>query len=137
MNPIILRTAARVVLPLLLVFSVFLFVRGHNSPGGGFIGGLTAALAFCLHLVAHDPAATRRVLRLRPRTFAAGGLALAGLSGLGSLLHGRPFMTAAWSQTTVPGLGKLAIGTPLVFDLGVYFVVFGVSLGIVLTLAEN
>ena len=137
MTSLILATAARYLLSLLLVFSIFTLMRGHNEPGGGFIGGLIAAAAFALNAVAFDVATTRRTLRVDPRTLVPLGLLIALASGIAPLLAGRPFLTGMWLTARLPGLGKLTIGTPLVFDCGVYLVVLGVTLTMILTLAEE
>ena len=74
MDSLILRSAARLLLPLLLLFSIFLLLRGHNEPGGGFSGGLVAAAAFALLTIATDVPTTRRTLRMSPRVFIGAGL---------------------------------------------------------------
>jgi multicomponent Na+:H+ antiporter subunit B len=132
---LILETASRLLLPLLLLFSVFVLLRGHNEPGGGFIGGLLAAGALSLYLMAHGPAAARRVLRVDPRTVVGLGLIASAVSGCLALLAGRPFLTGLWLPRPVPGIGKA--GTVLLFDLGVYLVVAGTTFLIVLTLARR
>jgi len=135
MTSSILQTATRFLLPLLLLFAVFLLLRGHNEPGGGFVGGLVVASAFVLHSIAYGVPASRRALLVDPSTLLGVGLLVAAGSGLPALLFGLPFMTAAW--TTV-GAGPLAfaVGTPLVFDLGVFLAVIGVVLTIVFTLSD-
>ena len=136
MGSLILRTAARILLPLLLLFSFFLLLRGHNEPGGGFAGGLVAAAAFALLAVATDVPIARRALRLEPRLLIGIGLLVAAASGTVGLLGGAPFLTGLWTDLALPGGLTLALGTPLVFDVGVYLVVIGVVLTIVLALAE-
>lgn len=132
---LILSTAALYLLPLLLLFSIFLLLRGHNEPGGGFVGGLVAAAAFSLYSIAFDVDRTRRLLRVNPRTLAGTGLLLALASGAIAWFDGKPFMTALWGEQTLPVLGKL--GTPLLFDIGVYLVVLGITLKIVFVLSEE
>jgi len=135
MTSLILSTAARYLLPLLLLFSVFVTLRGHNEPGGGFVGGLVAAAAFALYALAFDVPTARRALGADPRTLIGLGLLTAAASGILSILLGRPYMTALWSERTVPLLGKA--GTPLFFDIGVYLTVIGVALTMIFTLAEE
>jgi multicomponent Na+:H+ antiporter subunit B len=135
MTSLILSTATRYLLPLLLLFSIFLLLRGHNEPGGGFAGGLMAAAAFALYAIAHNVAEAKKALYLNPRTLIAIGLLAAVSSGLSSLLAGYPFMTGLGSSQNVPMLGK--VGTPLLFDLGVYLVVLGITLLIIFSLAEE
>jgi multicomponent Na+:H+ antiporter subunit B len=135
MSSLILSTATRYLLPLLLVFSVFLLLRGHNEPGGGFVGGLAAASAFALFAIAFGVQPTRRMVGLHPRTFLGIGLLVAGGVGLIPVLVGLPYMTGLWSSFEVSAIGKL--GTPLLFDVGVYLIVVGMVLMIVFELAEN
>ncbi|MCG8587284.1 MAG: Na+/H+ antiporter subunit B [Pirellulales bacterium] len=135
MYSFILNTATRYLMPLLLLFSVFLLLRGHNEPGGGFVGGLAAAAAFTLFAIACGVEPTRRMLGFRPRTFMGVGLLCAGGSGLISMTQGLPFMTGMWSKVEIPAIGKL--GTPLLFDVGVYLVVVGMVLIIVFELAGD
>ena len=136
-NSVIVRVTARVLLPLLLLFSVFLFMRGHNEPGGGFVGGLVAAAAWSLYAIAYTPAAARRALRVDPLQFIGVGLLLALAAGLLGLLETGAFLTALWTEVYVPGLGLVPLGTPILFDLGVYLVVLGVTLTMILSLAEE
>ena len=136
MDSLILRSAARLLLPLLLLFSIFLLLRGHNEPGGGFSAGLVAAAAFALLTIATDVPTTRRTLRMSPRIFMGAGLLVAVASGAVGLIGGGAFLTGLWTELPLPGGAKLAVGTPLLFDVGVYLVVIGVVLTIVLSLME-
>lgn len=131
---LILSTATRYLVPLLLLFSIFLLLRGHNEPGGGFTGGLVAAVAFELYAIAEGGDKARRLLRVNPLQLIGMGLAIAVSSGILGLVVSGPFMTAVWTAE-LPVLGK--IGTPLTFDIGVYFVVVGAVLMVMLTLAED
>lgn len=135
MTSLILSTATRYLLPLLLVFSVYVLLRGHNEPGGGFIGGLVAAAAFALYSIAFGVERAQRVLHAHPGLLIGLGLLVALSSGLASLLLGHPFMTGLFSTGSLPVLGK--VGTPLLFDLGVYLVVLGATLTIVFALSEE
>ncbi|MCU0452778.1 MAG: Na+/H+ antiporter subunit B [Bacteroidetes bacterium] len=135
MRSLILASATRVLLPLLWLFSVFILLRGHNEPGGGFIGGLVAASGVALYALAFGPAAARRVLPADPRTLIAIGLVLALGSALISTLGGGTFMTGMWSSFAIPVIGK--VGTPFLFDIGVYVVVVGIAVALVLTMAED
>jgi multicomponent Na+:H+ antiporter subunit B len=136
MSSLIMLTAGRALLPLLLLFSIFLLLRGHNAPGGGFSGGLVAAAAFTLLIIATDVATVRRVLGLDPRSLIGAGLLVAIASGTIGLIDGGSFLTGRWVDLELPGGVELAVGTPLLFDVGVYLVVIGVVLTIVLALAE-
>lgn len=135
MSSVILSTAIRLLLPLLLLFSVFLLLRGHNEPGGGFVGGLVAAAAIALYALAEGAEEARQLLRIDPRSLIAFGLAIALISGMIPLLFGQPLLTGIWLPYPVPVLGH--VGTPLLFDLGVYLLVAGMALLIVLSLMEE
>ncbi|MHA6965960.1 Na(+)/H(+) antiporter subunit B [Zobellella denitrificans] len=134
---LILQTATRFLVPLLLLFSVFLLLRGHNEPGGGFIAGLVASSAFALYLFAFDASSTKRLLKVETQLLMGLGLLLALSSGIiGMVLHGQPFLTSQWWTLYVPGIGELKLSTPLLFDVGVYLVVIGVVSTILLSLAK-
>ena len=137
MNSIILRTATRFMLPLLILFSVIVLLRGHNLPGGGFVGGLLATSAFVLYAMAFGVPALQRLLRLPLTTYIAVGLGMALVSGIPGLIEGGPFLYGMWGSFTLAGIGEIKIGTPLLFDIGVYFTVLGVCLMMLLTLAEE
>lgn len=132
---LILNTATRFLMPLLVLFSLFILLRGHNLPGGGFIGGLIAASAFALYAIAHDVAEARRALPLDPLKLIALGLLTSASSGIFSMVAGKPFMTGLWIEGKLPVIGSA--GTPLMFDTGVYLLVFGIALTIIFTLAEE
>jgi multicomponent Na+:H+ antiporter subunit B len=134
---LILRTATRLLLPMLLLFSVFLLVRGHHEPGGGFSGGLVAASAFVLYRFAFGAEEVGRALPVASQALIGAGLLVAVVSGSLALLAGRPLLTGLWWLVPVPGLGDLDLGTPLLFDVGVYLAVMGVTLTIILPLAEE
>ena len=131
MTSLILRTAARVLMPLLLLYGLFLLLRGHNAPGGGFAGGLVVAAAYSLSAFAFGNAAARRALLVDPSRLIGAGLLLAFGTGFLPVLAGKPFLTALWPA---PALG---LGTPLIFDVGVFCVVIGVVLTITFMLGEE
>lgn len=137
MPTLILQTIARFLLSLMLLISVFVLIRGHNATGGGFVGGLVASAAFILYALAFDIAAARRVLQASPLSLIGVGLLIAMGAGLPALLVGAPFLTGLWTTLFVPGLGTLDVGTPLLFDAGVYLAVLGVTLTIILSLEEQ
>lgn len=136
MPSLILQTASRLLHPLLLLISVFLLVRGHNEPGGGFVGGLMAAAAFALHAIAYDVPFARRALRIEPHVLVGGGLLCAMGSGLVGMTMGQPFLTSRWASIDWEEI-HFALGTPVLFDIGVYAVVLGVTTTIVFTLREE
>jgi len=135
MRSSILQTATRFLMPLFLLFALFLLLRGHNEPGGGFVGGLVVAASFVLYVMAYGVEAGRRALLVDPSRLLGGGLLVALVSGVPAVLIGRPFMTALWTRVGV-GSPSLDVGTPLVFDVGVFLAVIGVVLTIVFTLAD-
>lgn len=135
MRTIILKTASGYLLPVLLLFSVFILLRGHYLPGGGFVGGLIASIAFILHSFAHGLQDTKTILKFNPGLLMTLGLGLAFLSGVAPLLFGMPFMTGLWYPESVPVIGS--IGSALFFDIGVYLVVIGVTLTIIFTIADT
>lgn len=132
MRSLILSTAVRLLFRLMVLFSLFLLLRGHNLPGGGFVGGLVAAIAFTLFAIADSAAAVRRALRVDPRHLVVAGLAIALLSGLFQVAAGMPYLTGAWVHP-----GGFPLGTPLLFDVGVYLTVVGSVLTLVLTMEEE
>lgn len=136
MRSVIFSTVVRFLLPLLMVFSLFLFIRGHNEPGGGFIGGLVGAAAFILYSIAYGVPLAKKAVPIKPRLLIAWGLALAALSGVLGILN-KPFLTGIWATLYIPDVMDLKVGTPLLFDIGVFMVVVGGLLLIVLTLQEE
>jgi multicomponent Na+:H+ antiporter subunit B len=136
MDTVIFRTLAPYLTALMVLFSVFVLLRGHNEPGGGFIGGLIAASAFAIQGIANGVSSVRRALWFDPTTIAAAGLALAALAGLLSMFAGVPFMTALWTFPSIFGT-EVALSTPMMFDTGVYLVVTGAITTIALALEER
>jgi multicomponent Na+:H+ antiporter subunit B len=132
---IILRTVSKVMLPVLLLISLFMLVRGHNLPGGGFIGGLLAASGIILQIVACGPDTARKLIPVNYLQLAAFGVAFAAVWGLLGLALGDPYMRAFWIPQPIPGIGK--VGTPVLFDVGVYLTVIGVTAQLALVLAEE
>lgn len=131
MSSLILQTATRVLMPLLLLYGLFLLFRGHNAPGGGFAGGLIVAAAYSLNAFAFGTAAARRALVVDPLRLIGVGLLLALASGAAPVLFRKDFLTALWPA---PALG---LGSPLTFDVGVFCVVTGVVLTITFMLGEH
>lgn len=138
MNSLIVRAATRLLVALLLVFSIFMLLRGHNEPGGGFIGGLIGATGFVLYAMAHGASAARAALRLDPQTVAMLGLGLALVAGVFPLLSGDGFFVGQWRFLGATATDKgVAVSTVLLFDVGVYLVVLGSILTIVMALEEE
>lgn len=136
-NTVILHTAALFIMPLQLMFSIFLLLRGHDEPGGGFIAGLVAASAFVLYAFSFGAESTRKLLRVAPRDLLAAGLLFGLASTIPSLLSGQPALTAHWWEVPLPGDGYLKLSTPLIFDIGVYLAVLGTIMIFVVGLMES
>ncbi|MGA6108215.1 monovalent cation/H+ antiporter subunit A [Pseudomonas solani] len=124
-RPLILETLSRLLLPLALLVSAFIFLRGHNLPGGGFIAGLITASALILQYIATGSAWVEQRRPLRYQRLAGAGVMIAGLTGLGSLVFGAPFLTSAFDHFHLPLVGEIELATALFFDLGVYLAVVG------------
>lgn len=131
MHPsLILDTVTRGAFPPVVVFSLYLLFVGHNAPGGGFVGGLTAGSALVLLYAGGGLERLRQVIRLRYEVLLGGGLLLAGVTGLASLALGEPFLTSAILQWRAPLLGQVKLVTVLFFDIGVYLIVVGLVLAL-------
>lgn len=135
MRTLILATILRVLTPLFISFSLYMFFRGHDNPGGGFIAGLIASIPFMLHSMVFGYRRTMKVYRIRPRLLAGLGLLLALVSGMFAVAKGDPYLTSIWMEEKLPFVGK--IGTPIFFDFGVMLVVFGVVLEITFLLTDE
>lgn len=134
---LILHVAVRYLVPLQLLLSVFLLLRGHDEPGGGFIAGLVASGAFALYLFTFGAAVTRDLLRIDPRTLIGVGLFLGMASTFPALFAGEPLLTAQWWNIPLPGGEYFKMNTPLIFDIGVYFTVFGSVMLMLIALTET
>lgn len=132
MNSHILHISARFIKPLFIVISLLVLYRGHNLPGGGFIGGLLAAAGYIFYMIAYDAKSAVKKMWIKPFQLMPLGLLLAFASGFISILNGLPFMTGVW--TTIFGI---KIGTPTLFDVGVYLVVLGVLLTIMIAIIDK
>jgi len=133
-HPMILATFARLLLPLALLVSAFIFLRGHNLPGGGFIAGLITAIALIMQYLANGVTWTHARLPEQTQPLIAAGLGLAVLTGLASWAFGRPFLTSAFGHLSWPLLGEFELASAMAFDLGVFLVVVGATLLILINL---
>jgi multicomponent K+:H+ antiporter subunit A len=135
-HPLMLQLVARLVLPFAALVSIDLFLRGHNLPGGGFIAGLVLAIALLLQCVAHGQG---WVDKRNPRDYRAWigwGLALAAFTGMASWLVGAPFLTSTYDYPWLPGVGGVPLASASAFDLGVYLVVVGATMVMLLSIAR-
>jgi len=135
MKSIIFKTASNYLLPLLLLFSVFILLRGHYLPGGGFVGGLIASIAFVLHSLGNGLKETRQIILFHPGFLMPFGLSVALISGILPLFFGEPILTGLWYEQPLPIVGM--VGSALFFDAGVYLVVIGITLTIMFTITES
>lgn len=133
MYSLILRTAAKLIVPLLLLFSIFILLRGHDEPGGGFIGGLIAASAFALYATAFGSDKARKALIANPLELMSVGLTIAFVTGLFPLLLGQPLFSGLWAKFTLLGV-DVKLGSPIIFDVGIFLLVVGTALAVVFEL---
>jgi len=136
MNSTILQIADRYVRWLLLLFALIALLRGHDYPGGGFIAGLLAGLSLVFKGYAYDPEVVSEKLSIRPHHIMGIGLMLILVSVLWPVLYGKAILTGLWAKADLLWLGTLKLGTPLLFDLGVFVAVIGVTLMFLLTLKK-
>lgn len=136
MRTIIFRTIAPYLSALMVLFSIFVLLRGHNEPGGGFIGGLIAASALAIFGIACGVASVRRAIVFHPMGIAGFGLFIGAAAGIISLFNGQPFMTSQWWYVKAFGV-EIPLSSPLIFDIGVYLVVVGAIGSIALALEER
>ncbi|MGM3388586.1 monovalent cation/H+ antiporter subunit A [Stutzerimonas marianensis] len=127
-HPMVLDTLSRALLPMALLISVFIFLRGHNLPGGGFIAGLITAVALILQYISHGVTWAQARQPFSYHAIAGAGVLIAGLTGLGSWLFGRPFLTSAFGHFHLPLVGEFELATAMLFDLGVYLTVVAATL---------
>lgn len=131
MTSVVLRSLASFLSPVIGLFSVYLLLRGHDAPGGGFIAGLAASATVILQYMARGPAAVRKILPVRFEVLLGSGLGIALLFGLGGLLFGESFLQGAIWKWHVPLVGELKVAASLIFDVGVFLVVLAMAAAIV------
>lgn len=136
-SDVILQTAAKVLVFIIMIYSVYILFAGHNNPGGGFIGGLITASALTLLYLAFDVETVRDIIPVDFKIIGAIGVMLALLTGLSSIFFGEAFLFQYYEYKTLPILGKTGIGTALVFDLGVYMAVIGTTMTIIRSISED
>lgn len=134
MNSIILQIASKYVKWILVIFALVALFRGHNYPGGGFIGGLLIGLSVVFQRLVGNFKTTNDKFKIQPEAYIASGLFLILISTLPGLFMKGTFMAGVWGSISVPLLGELKIGTPFVFDFGVFLAVIGVTLMFFFTL---
>ncbi|MGM0452155.1 MAG: Na+/H+ antiporter subunit B [Thermodesulfobacteriota bacterium] len=136
-NSLILKTATRLLVSIILVFSVYLLLRGHNAPGGGFSGALVAGTGFALYAMAEGVRPVRRAIGIDPRQLIVFGMTMAILSGLAGGFAGQSFFTGLWWTVAELNNVELVVGTPFIFDIGVFAIVLGTILTLVFALESE
>ncbi|MRG85303.1 Na(+)/H(+) antiporter subunit B [Salinibacillus xinjiangensis] len=136
-NDLIFRTTTSLIAFILLGFSFYLLLAGHNAPGGGFIGGLMTAAAILLMYMAYGFEAIRKIIPVNFKMVIPTGLFIAVLTGIGSFVFDQPFLSQTYGHFHLPILGDVELATAMIFDLGVYLTVVGVTLTIMLTIAND
>lgn len=137
MNSVILQIASKYLRWILLIFAILALLRGHNQPGGGFIGGLLAGLAVVFRGFAFTVPEVKSELQSKPLLFIGIGLFFILLSFLPSIIFSYELMTGSWIKIPLPLIGELKLGSPLIFDIGVFFSVIGVTLMFVFSLTKK
>ena len=137
LDSLFFRSVGRFLFPAIWIFSTFLFLRGHNAPGGGFIAGLLAAVSFAVIALSAGRPALIRVYRLKSFTLVRWGLLIALTSGFIGAIWSNAFFKGVWGHFYIPVFGELHIGTPVMFDLGVFLVVLGIGVNFILVLMEE
>lgn len=140
-SPLMFRITASWVLPLALVVSVYIFMRGHNYPGGGFIAGLITSMALIIQYIALGQDQTEQLLKAKSgrlyEVWIGSGLTIAGLTGVAAWFWLRPFLTSAHVYVELPILGKLHLASAASFDLGVYITVVGATMLLISVLGDS
>jgi multicomponent K+:H+ antiporter subunit A len=135
-HPPILAMISQSLLPLALLVSFYIFLRGHNMPGGGFIAGLITSVAIIQQYIAHGVDWVKPRIKIDYQTLIALGVLIATLTGVGSWFFGRPFMTTWFDYFDIPFIGQIELASALIFDLGVYLTVIGATLLILANLGK-
>ncbi|MGM9925522.1 MAG: Na(+)/H(+) antiporter subunit B [Bacillus sp. (in: firmicutes)] len=136
-NDIILQTTTKIIAFVIILFSIRLFFSGHYYAGGGFVGGLMTSAALVLIMIASDMKTVERILPINYRILIGIGLLTAVSTGLIAVFKGDPFLTHYFGYFDLPILGKTSLHTAALFDLGVYFVVVGVTMTIIKSIGES
>lgn len=140
-SPLMLRITASWILPIALVVSLYIFLRGHNLPGGGFIAGLITAMALIIQYIALGQDQTEQMLKAKSgrlyEIWIGGGLSIAGLTGLAAWFWGRPFLTSAHIYVNPPIIGEMHLASAALFDVGVYVTVVGAVMLMISVLGDS
>ncbi|GGD67785.1 monovalent cation/H+ antiporter subunit A [Lacimicrobium alkaliphilum] len=135
-HPLILAMISQSLLPLALLVSAYIFLRGHNMPGGGFIAGLITSVALIQQYIAHGVDWIKPRIKVDYQWLIASGVLIAALTGAGSWLFGKPFLTSWFDYFDIPWIGEIELASAILFDLGVYLTVVGATLLILANLGK-
>jgi multicomponent K+:H+ antiporter subunit A len=124
-HPLMMVVATRVLMPIAALVGVYIFLRGHNQPGGGFVAGLVISIALLMQYMASGFAWTQARKRIEYHTMIAWGVVIAGLTGAGAWLFGLPFLTSGYTYVHLPPIEEFELATAMFFDLGVFLTVLG------------
>jgi len=124
-HPLMMVVATRVMMPIAMVVGVYIFLRGHNQPGGGFVAGLVFSIALLMQYMASGFAWTQARQRIGYHDMIGWGVIIAGLTGAGAWLAGKPFLTSAFGYFKLPLIEEFELATAMLFDLGVFLAVLG------------
>ncbi|MEM9475342.1 MAG: monovalent cation/H+ antiporter subunit A [Pseudomonadota bacterium] len=124
-HPMMMVVVTRVLMPIALVVGLYIFLRGHNQPGGGFVAGLVVAIALLMQYMASGFAWTQERKKIEYHTLIGLGVVIAGLTGAGAWLAGQPFLTSAFTYVHLPPIEEFELATAMLFDLGVFLTVLG------------
>jgi multicomponent K+:H+ antiporter subunit A len=131
------RVVMHLMFPILAVFATYLFLRGHNEPGGGFSAGVTMSIAFILQYMAGGTRWVEERLRVLPVRWVGAGLLIAAVTGIGAWLFGLPFLKSYYEYVEIPILGRIPLSSATVFDLGVFVLVVGATVLMLIALAHQ
>ena len=135
-HPLMLALVSQLLLPLTTVVALYLLLRGHNLPGGGFIAGLVLAIGLLLQFVANGQSFVGQRMPVNFQPMLAWGLLIAGASGMGSWFLGAPFLTSTYDYPVWPLVGEVPLASAAVFDLGVFLTVVGATMVALLSVAR-
>jgi monovalent cation:proton antiporter len=136
-SDVLLQTAAKVLVFIILTFAIYVMFAGHHNPGGGFVGGLITASAFILLLIAFDAQSVREMLPVDFKKIGAAGVLIAVLTGAASLIFDVPFLTQPHTKTHLPLVGEVELASAVLFDIGVFLAVLGTTMTIITSISED
>ena len=132
-----LQTATKILVFIIMTFSIYVLFAGHNNPGGGFIGGLITASGLILLYIAFDLQSVRDIIPVDFKKLAATGVLIAVLTGVVSLVLDVPFLSQTYTYVDLPFLGETELASAMIFDLGVYLTVLGTTMTIITSISED